>query len=172
MARNLPDGSRVYVKVKIGGKVRACRMKSGTAQFLGLKPQDPEKGKGTSIKRGAMGTKSFTLLLRKATRVGGASVVTLDVPVPGDVKVLDFYKYAKGRGGVAGIRTPDGITYSWADWAGGGGGSGGGGFDIPGPLGGFDVGDLGDIIDAIGDTATGGNLLGELVELGIDVLGD
>ena len=166
MAQNLPDGSRVYVKVKIGGKVRACRMKSGTAQFLGLKPQDPEKGKGTSIKRGAKGTKSFTLLLKKATRVGGASVVTLDVPVPGEVKVLDFYKYAKGRGGVAGIRTPDGITYSWDDWAGGGGGGGGGGL---GPL---DSGDFGDLIDTIGDVASGNNLAGELVELGLDVLLD
>jgi len=169
MARNLPDGSRVYVKVKIGGKVRACRMKSGTAQFLGLKPQDPEKGKGTSIKRGAKGTKSFTLLLKKATRVGGASVVTLDVPVPGEVKVLDFYKYAKGRGGVAGIRTPDGITYSWDDWAGGGGGGGWTPGDII-PDNPFDVGDLGDLIDTAGDIAGGNNIIGELAELGFDLL--
>lgn len=170
MARNLPDGNRVYVKVKIGGKVRACRMKSGTAQFLGLKPQDPEKGKGTSIKRGAKGTKSFTLLLKKATRVGGASVVTLDVPVPGEVKVLDFYKYAKGRNGVAGIRTPDGVTYSWDDWAGGGGGGWGPGDIIPDTP--FDVGDIGDLIDTIGDVASGDNIFGELLELGFDVLGD
>jgi hypothetical protein len=175
MARNLPDGNRVYVKPKIGGKVRPCRMKSGTAAFLGLKPQDPEKGKGYSIKRGAMGTKSFTLLLKKKQTVGGAGVVSLDVPVPGNVKVLEFYKYAKGRNNVAGIRTPDGVSYMWADWAGssgGGSGNGGPGIDIPGPFGDIDLEDIGDIIDGIGDVIGGDNPITEGIELGFDILFD
>jgi hypothetical protein len=169
MGRNLPDGNRVYVKPKIGGKVRACRMKSGTAEFLGLKPQPIEKGKGDSIKRGSMGTKSFTLLLKRETRVGGANVVSLAHPVPGDVKVLDFYRYAKGKSAVAGIRTPDGISYMWDDWAGSGGGGGGG---FPNPLDNLDPGDIGDLIDFIGDVGTGQNLAGALAELGLDIVSD
>lgn len=173
MAKNLPNGSRIYVKPKIGGKVRPCRVKVGTASLLGLSAQQIEAGKnGRGIKRGAKGTKSFTLFLASRTTVGGAPVVSLDFPVPGDVKVLEFYKWAKGFGKVAGIRTPDGMSYYWKKAAGQKGGSSGGNGGLPGPLGGFDAGDLGDLVEGARDIFGGQPLIPGLLETAAKVLLD
>jgi hypothetical protein len=171
MARNLPNGRRVYVKPKIGGKVRPIRMKSGTASFLGLKVAEIEKGKRNSILRGAVGTKSFTVYLRKRANVGGAAVVSLAVPVPGDVKVLDFYKWAKAIGKLAGMRTPNGVSYYWANAANGGtgGGGGDGGFPLPGG-GDLGVDDIGDLIDAFNDIRGGQPIIPSLIEAAAEIL--
>lgn len=172
MARNLPNGNRVYVKPRIGGKVRACRVKSGTADFLGLKVQEIEKGKGNTIKRGAKGTKSFTIYFKRRATVGGSSVVSLDFPVPGGVKVIDFYKWAKGFGKLAGIRTPDGVSYFWAKAAAQSGSGSGGGIDLPGPLGGLGLDDVGDLVDGIRDVIAGEGIIPNLLEAGRDILLD
>lgn len=168
MARNLPNGRRVYVKPKIGGKNRPCRMKAGTAKFLGLEVAPIEKGKGSSIKRGAMGTATFTLILQQRFKVGGAVVSTLAHPVPGDVKVTEFYNYAKNYGRVAGIRTPDGISYYWKDVQTGIAAAIPDIGNLPNPFDAIDVDDVGDIVDAIGDLAKGRGL----GSTGLDLLGD
>jgi len=173
MAKNLPNGSRIYVKPKIGGKVRPCRVKQGTAALLGLNAQPLEAGKrGRGVKRGAKGSKSFTLFLATRTTVGGAQVVSLDFPVPSDVKVLDFYKWAKGFGKISGIRTPDGISYYWKKAAGQSGGGGGGGIDLPGPLGSLGADDLGDLVDGVRDVLAGRGILPSAAETLSDIFLD
>lgn len=138
MARNLPNGSRKFVNVTIGSVQYTAFVKSGTAALLGLKsvavPPTVKKRKA----RGWVGTQSYTLLLKKKTSVGGATVATLDFPVSSKVKFADFYKWAKGKGAVGGITTPWGRSYRWDDTAGGGGGSSGGNplGNLPGDIGG------------------------------------
>ncbi|HEY9762800.1 MAG TPA: hypothetical protein V6D07_09750 [Trichocoleus sp.] len=164
---NRPNGNRVIVAPTIGGKKRYCRCKSGTATLLGLAATtDIPKGKRDAVIRGAKGTKSYTLFLKKAESVGGATVRSVDFPVPGEVKLRDFYKWAKSKGKLAGMRSPDGISYYWAKAA----KSGGGGI-IPGG-GGLDLGDVGDLVDGIVDVIKGGNVQLELLEGIANILGD
>lgn len=139
MAKNLPNGNREMVQMKIGSVSFVARVKSGTAKLLGLKSVDllPKAKKRTA--RGWKGTQSYTLVLKKKTSVGGATVATVDFPVSNKVKLQDFYKWARSRGAVAGIITPWGRSYYWSTGANGGGGSGGGGGllpNLPGDLGG------------------------------------
>ncbi|MEM0978873.1 MAG: hypothetical protein AAGH78_01230 [Cyanobacteria bacterium P01_H01_bin.58] len=113
---NLPNGSRVTTTIKIGGKNRLCRVKAGTVEALGLTPATKlVLGKRGRIKRGAKGTKSYTLYFRAPTEVGGATVKTVDLPVPGEVKVTDMYNWGVKQGILAGMRTPWGISYFWSD---------------------------------------------------------
>ncbi|MEL6229575.1 MAG: hypothetical protein AAFR24_06660 [Cyanobacteria bacterium J06627_3] len=104
------------VIIKLGGVNRLIRLKSGTAELLNLKATTKlVKGKGGRIKRGVKGTKSYTLFLRNRTVVGGAEVVSVDIPVPGGVKVEHMYNWGQNQPALAGLRTPWGIAYSWAD---------------------------------------------------------
>ncbi|MEM9808243.1 MAG: hypothetical protein AAF959_23500 [Cyanobacteria bacterium P01_D01_bin.56] len=115
---NLPNGSRVTTTVKIGGKNRLLRVKAGTVEALGLQASNKlVLGKGGRVKRGAKGTKSYTLYFKAPTLVGGATVKTVDLPVPSEVKVVDMYNWGVKQGALAGLRTPWGISYFWADRA-------------------------------------------------------
>ena len=115
--KRVPEGERVIIELKItnsGKKKVLSRLKEGTAQFLGLKPVDElPKGKGKSYLRGAQGTKSYALLLDKPRTIGGATVERLYVPVPGFIKLAEFYAYAKSLGGrgVNGFVSPNGRSY-------------------------------------------------------------
>lgn len=173
--RNLPNGNRVIVAPTIGGKKRYCRCKSGTARALGLKPVDGiPKGAKNAVVRGAKGTKSFQLYFKKATTVGGATVKTIDFPVPSEVKLRDFYAWAKSKNALAGIRSPHGISYFWATAAtsgSGGGSSGGGGIPLPGG-GSLSLEDVGDVVDGIKDVIGGANPVLELIEGVVDIVSD
>lgn len=167
---NLPNGKRVIVQPTIGGKKRTVRMKQSTAQFLGLEPVTSLiEGKKNSIKRGAKGTKSFTLLLKQKVKVGGASVKTLAYPVPGEVTLKMFYSYARKLPNVIGIVSPQGISYAWGKYQ-----SGLGALipdlpSLPNPFdGGIGLDDVGDLVDFVGDLVTGQGLIGS----GLELIGD
>jgi hypothetical protein len=115
--RRSPRSTRGVYLVKINNRNVASRLKISTGNFLGLTKQ-PElvNGKGTSIKDGSKGTKSFKLVLKNAVALDGVRVQRLSFPVDGKVTVKAFYKYAKAAfsgKGVGAIITPDGIMYAW-----------------------------------------------------------
>lgn len=168
MAKNLPNGRRLMVELKIGGKTFYSKMKSSTAAALGLTGSSTLKtgAKGRPL-RGHWRGDSYTLLLKQKETIGGAAVASVDVPIAGNVKLADVYTWAKKFGKVGGVVTPWGISYRWADTAEGGGGGGGVLPDLPGLdggdllgnagglLGGYLGGDLGSDIGSIAGTALG-----------------
>ncbi|MFB2833482.1 hypothetical protein [Floridanema evergladense] len=97
------------------------RVKQGTAKALGLDPLSelPEGKTGKNgvkyFKRGAKGTKSFTLVLKTPTEVGGVTVKTVDLPVPSSLSVTEFYKYAFAnlKTKINGFISDDGMSYMW-----------------------------------------------------------
>lgn len=130
-----PKGRRVLVKMEIPGggkggqkdattdtKTVILRVKAGTAEHLDLTPLDklPEGKTSTTTgvkhyRRGAKGTKSFTLILKAAATVGGVSVKTLDLPVPSTLSVSEFYEYAYAnlKTKINGFISDDGMSYIW-----------------------------------------------------------
>ncbi len=131
---NRPNGKRVLCKLTInnGGKGGPkdtttsadeviIRVKQGTAKALGLEPlaelPEGKTGKNGTVffKRGAKGTKSFKLILKNPTEVGGVTVKTVDIPVPQTLSVREFYKFAfaNWKTKINGFVSDDGMSYMW-----------------------------------------------------------
>lgn len=119
-----PD-SQTQIK---GKKEIMIRMKKTTGDYFGLKEipradlesimkTKTSKG-GRSTPRGARGTKSFTVVLKKPASVGGSSgTKTLSVPMPGTIGILEFMyvldKFPK-KTNIRGFRTPNGRYWSYS----------------------------------------------------------
>lgn len=114
--KTAPKGRRVIAKLQFGTRVFFSKVKSGTAYHLGIQPeQGLTPGKGSSLRRGGFRAKSYTLHLRKAAEVGGTKVRSLDFPVDNRVRLREAYVAFAKLDKVAGITTPDGISYYWAE---------------------------------------------------------
>jgi len=124
MALKLPRGQRVWAEIKLGQRLYVIRPKVGTAQILGLPvkpPTEVKRGKGGVPLPGVVGTKSYTMIFKKPQSIGGATVRTVDIPIPGEAKLVNVLKFAYDRRGlIAGIITPWGRSYYWSKSAGGG----------------------------------------------------
>jgi hypothetical protein len=109
-----PHGRRIFAEVAITPKIKyIARVKAGTATLLGLKGVAKLPIVKTRHTKGWKGTRSYILLLKKLTDVGGFPAASVSIPVAPTVKFEDFYAWAYKNSILAGITTPWGITYAW-----------------------------------------------------------
>lgn len=102
-------------------KTVILRVKAGTANALDLKALDKlpdgktDKNGVKHYRRGAKGTKSYTLILKQPTLIGGVTVKTVDLPVPSSLSVSEFYEYAFAnlKTKIKGFISDDGMSYVW-----------------------------------------------------------
>jgi hypothetical protein len=116
MAKRRPRGRRVLVKYKIGVPYYYSRVKLGTALALGLKVEGSiPVGKKNHPIRGSMGAKSYTLWFKKLETIDGVAVQSVRFPVSNKVKLIPAYAMFRKIDKLAGITTPNGVSYFWAN---------------------------------------------------------
>jgi len=117
--KRVPEGERVLVALPLSYRQKQAdgtqksftkaivKIKEGTAREFNLTIL-PDTELAERPNAGAKGTKSFKVVLETRKVIGGAEVKTLSVPVPGGVKVSEFFKWAKSLPGTTAIITPGG----------------------------------------------------------------
>jgi hypothetical protein len=117
--KRVPEGERVLVSLPLSYKQKKAdgtvvtlqksivKLKEGTAKQFNLTVL-PDTELAERPNAGAKGTKSFKVVLEDRVTIGGAEVKTLSVPVPGGVKVSEFFKWAKTLPKAVAIITPGG----------------------------------------------------------------
>lgn len=109
------------------GKEFVIKMKKSTGDYFGLKVAKTEEikglitktAKGTSIKRGVRGSKSFTVILKKKASIGGSTgTKTLSIPMPAGTTILGFYNFLDNlpehKSNIQAFRTPNGEKWSYS----------------------------------------------------------